>query len=145
MCIRDSGSIESCPSPVFQRRAAELPGKDRRKFALIFVAHLCRDLGHPQFGVPQQLCRPAHPRLPQEYLSLIHILLLCRAEGTGYEQFIHNMVEVEVEATLRYMEVLRHLGRDVPELSRSLYLSLIHISSTSIRSPRRRCDNFPLV
>ena len=31
-----------------------------------------------------------------------------------------NMVEVEVESTLRYMEVLRHLGRDVPELSRSL-------------------------
>ena len=47
-------------------------------------------------------------------------LLLCRAEGTGYEQFIHNMVEVEVESTLRYMEVLRHLGWDVPELSRSL-------------------------
>ena len=47
-------------------------------------------------------------------------LPLCRAEGTGYEHFIHNMVEVEVESTLRYMEVLRHLGRDVPELSRSL-------------------------
>ena len=59
------GSIESCPSPVFQRRAAELPGKDRRKFALIFVAHLCRDLGYPQFGVPQQLRSPAHPCLPE--------------------------------------------------------------------------------
>ncbi len=47
-------------------------------------------------------------------------LLLCRAEGTAYENFIHNMVEVEVDYTLRYMGVLRHLGRDVPELSRSL-------------------------
>ena len=47
-------------------------------------------------------------------------LLLCGAEGTGYEHFVHNMVEVEVESTLRYMEVLRHLGRDVPELSQSL-------------------------
>ena len=47
-------------------------------------------------------------------------LLLCRAEGTGYEHFVHNMVEVEVESTLRYMEVLRCLGRDVPELSQSL-------------------------
>ena len=47
-------------------------------------------------------------------------LLLCRAEGTSYEHFVHNMVEVEVEYTLRYMEVLRRLGRDVPELSRSL-------------------------
>ena len=47
-------------------------------------------------------------------------LLLCRAEGTGYESFVHNMVEVEVEYTLRDMEVLRRLGRRVPTLSRSL-------------------------
>ena len=47
-------------------------------------------------------------------------LLLTRSEGTSYEHFVHNMVEVEVESTLRYMEVLRHLGWDVPELSRSL-------------------------
>lgn len=47
-------------------------------------------------------------------------LLLCRAEGTGYESFVHNMVEVEVEYTLRYMEVLRRLGRRIPTLSRSL-------------------------
>ena len=47
-------------------------------------------------------------------------LLLCRAEGTGYESFVHNMVEVEVEYTLRYMEVLSRLGRRVPTLSRSL-------------------------
>ena len=46
--------------------------------------------------------------------------LLCRAEGTGYESFVHNRVEVEVEYTLRYMEVLRRLGRRVPTLSRSL-------------------------
>ena len=47
-------------------------------------------------------------------------LLLCRAEGTSYERFVHNMVEVEVESTLGYMDVLRRLGRDVPELSCSL-------------------------
>lgn len=47
-------------------------------------------------------------------------LLLCRAEGTGYESFVHNMVEVEVEYTLQYMEVLRRLGRDIPVLDKSL-------------------------
>ena len=47
-------------------------------------------------------------------------LLLCRAEGTSYEHFIHNMVEVEVESTLRYMEVLRRLGKNIPPLNRSL-------------------------
>lgn len=47
-------------------------------------------------------------------------VLLTRAEGTSYEIFIHNMVEVEVDATLHYMEVLRRLGRQVPELDRAL-------------------------
>lgn len=47
-------------------------------------------------------------------------LLLCCAEGTSYENFIHNMVELEVESTLRYMGVLRRMGRDIPQMSRSL-------------------------
>ena len=47
-------------------------------------------------------------------------LLLTRAEGTSYEHFLHSMVEVEVEYTLQYMEVLRRLGKDIPELDKSL-------------------------
>ena len=47
-------------------------------------------------------------------------LLIRGAEGTSYENFVHNMVEVEVESTLRYMEVLRRLGRRVPALNKSL-------------------------
>ena len=47
-------------------------------------------------------------------------LLLCCAEGTSYEHFVHNMVEVEVEYPQRYMEVLRRLGRDIPVLDKSL-------------------------
>ena len=43
-----------------------------------------------------------------------------QGRGTSYEHFVHNMVEVEVEYTLRYMDVLRRLGREVPELSQSL-------------------------
>ena len=47
-------------------------------------------------------------------------LLLCCAEGTSYEHFVHNMVEVEVEYTERYIQVLRNLGRDVPALDHQL-------------------------
>ena len=47
-------------------------------------------------------------------------LLLCKAEGTSYEHFAHNMIEAEVEYTLRYIDVLRRLGRAVPKLSQSL-------------------------
>ena len=47
-------------------------------------------------------------------------VLLTKAEGSSYENFVHHMVEVEVDATLRYMEVLRRQGRKVPELDRAL-------------------------
>lgn len=47
-------------------------------------------------------------------------LLLRGAEGTGYENFVHNMVEVEVESTLKYIETLRRLGRSIPDLNQSL-------------------------
>ena len=47
-------------------------------------------------------------------------LLLCGAEGTSYENFVHNMVEVETESTLNYMKTLRRLGRPAPELDHSL-------------------------
>ena len=47
-------------------------------------------------------------------------LLLTRAEGTSYEHFVHNVVEVEVEYTLQYMGVLRYLGKGIPVLDKSL-------------------------
>ena len=47
-------------------------------------------------------------------------LLLCRSEGTSYEHFVHNMVEVEVEYTMKYMDVLRHLGQNIPELDEQM-------------------------
>ena len=47
-------------------------------------------------------------------------LLICKADGTPYEDFIHEMVEVEVEYTFRYIEVLKNLGRQVPELDKDL-------------------------
>ena len=51
-------------------------------------------------------------------------LLLCRAEGTSYEHFVHNMVEIEVEYTLQYMEVLRRLGKDIPCWTNPCVISL---------------------
>lgn len=43
-------------------------------------------------------------------------LLLTRAEGTEYEQFVHRMVVIETESTLRYMDVLRRLGKEMQEV-----------------------------
>ena len=54
-----------------------------------------------------------------EHRDLIK-LLLSKAEGTSYENFVHNIVEVEVEYTLKYMDVLRELGYTVPRLDKTL-------------------------
>lgn len=37
-------------------------------------------------------------------------LILCCAEGTRYENMIHEMVEIEIKATHAYAEVLKELG-----------------------------------
>lgn len=47
-------------------------------------------------------------------------LLICHAQGTAYEHFVHNMVEIEVEATYQYLDVLRRLGSPIPELDPQL-------------------------
>lgn len=47
-------------------------------------------------------------------------ILLCCSDGTHYENFVHTMVEVEVEYTFKYIEVLKSLGKKVPELDREL-------------------------
>ena len=47
-------------------------------------------------------------------------LLLCRSEGTSYETFVHDMVDIEVDATCRYVEVLHRLGHEVPALDPTL-------------------------
>lgn len=47
-------------------------------------------------------------------------LLLCKSEGTSYEDFLDNMVEIEVEQTLAFIEVLRSQGMVVPHMQKAV-------------------------
>lgn len=47
-------------------------------------------------------------------------LLICCADGTPYENFVHNMVEVEVESTYKYIEVLCAMGHTVSDIDKQL-------------------------
>lgn len=38
-------------------------------------------------------------------------LILCCAEGTRYENYVHEMVEIEVDATHKFNDVLKGLGK----------------------------------
>lgn len=86
-----------------QTSFAELPEEEQ-------VSHMGEESGNYVRWMVDYICQHRDPVK----------LLLTRSEGTSYERFVHNMVEVEVEYTLRYIEVLRHLGKDVPELSNSI-------------------------
>lgn len=57
-------------------------------------------------------------------------LILCCSEGTKYENFIHEMVEIEVEATYRFMNVLRDIGRRVNNIDPAL----VHILASGMFS-----------
>ena len=47
-------------------------------------------------------------------------LLLCCAEGTRYEWFIHDLVKIEVDATHRFLSVLKGLGHPVKAIDPQL-------------------------
>lgn len=57
-------------------------------------------------------------------------LILCCSDGTPYENFVHQMVEAEVDATYRFLDTLRRLGQSVPSIDRQL----CHIVSSSMFS-----------
>ena len=52
-------------------------------------------------------------------------LILCCSEGTKFARLIDEMVEIEVEGTHAYQEVLRKLGRPSPHIDPSLEHILI--------------------
>ena len=47
-------------------------------------------------------------------------LRICKSEGTSYENFIHNMVEIEVEETYQFIDALRSQGKDVPNIEKAV-------------------------
>lgn len=47
-------------------------------------------------------------------------ILICCSEGTPYENFIHTMVNVEVEYTFKYIDVLKSLGKEMVHIDREL-------------------------
>lgn len=47
-------------------------------------------------------------------------LIICSSEGTPYENFIHNMVEIEVKQTFAFIDVLHSIGKNVPVIEKEV-------------------------
>ena len=102
-CSDSSDTVNLLPRMQFSWKFAEMPEEEQ-------PAHMGEESGSYLQWMVKYICEH---RLEVK-------LLLCRAEGTSYEQFVHTMVEVEVDATLRYMDVLRRQGQHVPPVDREL-------------------------
>ncbi len=57
-------------------------------------------------------------------------LIICCSDGTPYQNFIHQMVEIEVDSTYKFMDTLHRLGNAVPQIDRQL----CHIVSSGMFS-----------
>lgn len=43
-------------------------------------------------------------------------LVVCRSAGTEYEHYIDSLLEIEIEHTRRFIDALRSLGHNIPEI-----------------------------
>ena len=57
-------------------------------------------------------------------------LLLCKADGTEFTSFIHNLVERETQSTLTFIENMRKSGTEIPQLDKDF----IHMVSSGMFS-----------
>lgn len=47
-------------------------------------------------------------------------LIVCCSVGSGYEFYIEKMIRVEMKHTVRYIDLLRNMGMEVPEIREDL-------------------------
>ncbi len=47
-------------------------------------------------------------------------ILICCNDGTSYENFVDRMIDVEVEYTFKYIDVLKKLGKEVKQIDADL-------------------------
>ena len=65
-------------------------------------------------------------------------LIICKSEGTSYENFIHNMVEIEVEETYQFMmlcvrraNMFQHRKSGLPyDCQRYVYRAYLNLLNT---------------
>lgn len=59
-------------------------------------------------------------------------LVICCSEGTKYETYIHDLVELEVEKTEQYYEELRRIGKLEGQVSHNLHHMLTSAYFTAV-------------
>ena len=64
-------------------------------------------------------------------------LLVCRSQGTRYEDYAHTLAEMEEESSLKHIEALRERGDCVPEFDRREFHLLVSSNVEAVLQPIR--------
>ena len=64
-------------------------------------------------------------------------LLVCRSQGTRYEDYAHTLAEMEEESSLKFIEALRTRGDCVPEFDRREFHLLVSSNVEAVLQPIR--------
>ncbi len=48
-------------------------------------------------------------------------LIICRSDGTSYQNYVHDLVELDVKVASKYFEMLRNMGKLEGEVSANLH------------------------
>lgn len=64
-------------------------------------------------------------------------LLVCRSQGTRYEDYAHKLAEMEEESSLWYIEALRSRGDHVPDFDRREFHLLVSSNIEAVLQPIR--------
>ena len=64
-------------------------------------------------------------------------LLVCRSQGTRYEDYAHTLAEMEEESSLKYIEALRTRGDCVPDFDRREFHLLVSSNVEAVLQPIR--------
>ena len=110
-------SKEALFASIVEPHATAIMGRFMK--AQIEFADLPMEKQPEQMGVESEKCVNWMIDYMYEHYEEVKILICCN-DGTSYESFIDRMVDVEVESTFKYIEVLKVLGKNVPLIDKEL-------------------------
>lgn len=110
-------SKEALFASIVEPHAAAIMGAFMR--AQIAFSELPNEQQQEHMGVESEDCVKWMIDYMYEHYDDVKILICC-SDGTSYENFVDTMVDIEVDSTFKFIDVLKALGKNVPCIDKEL-------------------------
>ena len=110
-------SKEALFASIVEPHAAAIMGAFMR--AQIAFSELPNEQQQEHMGIESEDCVKWMIDYMYEHYDDVKILICC-SDGTSYENFVDTMVDIEVDSTFKFIDVLKALGKNVPCIDKEL-------------------------